>query len=1250
MGTTSLSDFTAHSAADAGFPRGAGEMAARIRAFDWGATPLGPIDGWPQSLKTVVGMLTAAPNPMVLLWGPEGVLIYNDGYARFAGQRHPELLGMGAREGWPEIADFNDGNIRRGLAGESWSLKDQELVLDRRGVPESAWLDLDYGPVPDESGHPAGVMVFVTETTDRVLADRAKSEVNERLDLALSAGRGVGTWDWDIVADRVVADARFAELYGVDPDQAERGAPIADFFTAIHPDDAVRVGQAIQETLDTGSTFRSEYRLVLPDGSIRWVAAEGRVIRGDNGKPVRLPGVSFDITDRRATDEALHESGRRLQLALDAADLGAFVWHPREDRSEADPRMMAMFGLAPDNDLTLTGALERSIHSEDAAPYAAAVQRALDPRGDGRLHYDLHVVWPDRSEHVVRITSQVHFVGGVPVTMTGTAQDVTEARAQEEALRRTEAHLRFLDSLSTTAQGAVDAAEILSIITRLTAEHMGASVVAYADMDEDQNGFTIRGDWAAPGSTSIVGHYDLAAFGKLAVQELGAGRPLIVNDNLKELAPEEAATFQGIGIAATVCMPLLKEGRLIALMAVHHAAPHVWTEEELTTIREVVTRSWAHVERVRAEAERRESESRYRTLFDTMDEGFCVIEFFDGPHGPDSDYIHVEANPAYAANAGIENVVGQTLREMVGDEAQSWVDRYGEVLRTGKPIRFEQELVATGRWLELSAFRIEPPERKQVAVLFQDLTARKTAEIALRELNADLEKQVAERVLERGTTWEVASDMLSVIDLTTGRFVRVNPAWQVGLGWDRQTLEGAAYADFVHPEDLGGSAEAFEAVRRGDPVLKFENRYRNAEGVWRWLSWTAVPESGKLYSSARDVTAEKEQAAALLQTQEALRQSQKMEAVGQLTGGIAHDFNNLLAGISGSLELLGKRLGEGRLNGMERYIDAAQGSAQRAASLTQRLLAFSRRQTLDPKPTDVNRLISGMEDLIRRTVGPDVEVEVVGAGGLWTTRIDASQLENALLNLCINGRDAMAPEGGRLTIETANKWLDDRAARHRDLLPGQYVSLCVTDTGTGMTPEVQAQVFDPFFTTKPLGQGTGLGLSMIHGFVRQSGGQVRIYSELGKGTTMCLYLPRYTGEMEIADEEGLAPVLHGGHGETVMVIDDEETVRMLVAEVLGDAGYHVLEAPDGPSGLEILRSDTRIDLLITDVGLPGGMNGRQVADAAREVRPDLKILFVTGYAENAAVGNGHLDPGMEVMTKPFVMAALGDKVREMIER
>ena len=411
--------------------------------------------------------------------------------------------------------------------------------------------------------------------------------------------------------------------------------------------------------------------------------------------------------------------------------------------------------------------------------------------------------------------------------------------------------------------------------------------------------------------------------------------------------------------------------------------------------------------------------------------------------------------------------------------------------------------------------------------------------------------------------------------------------------------------------------------------------------------------AASLEQQVADRTAERDQVwknsrDELVGAQEALRQSQKMEAVGQLTGGLAHDFNNLLAGISGSLEVIEALLVQGRLGNIERYIKMAQGSTRRAAALTQRLLAFSRRQTLDPRPTDINRLVSGMEDLIRRTVGPDVDVEVVGAGGLWLTRVDAPQLENALLNLCLNARDAMAPGGGRLTIETANKWLDERAAAERELSPGQYVSLCVTDTGTGMEPEVIRRAFDPFFTTKPLGEGTGLGLSMVYGFARQSGGQVRIYSELGHGTTMCIYLPRHLGPHDTTGGNEVLDVAEFGDGETVLVIEDEPTVRVLITDLLQENGYKPLAAADGATGLKILQSQVRIDLLITDVGLPGGMNGRQIADAARVSRPDLKVLFITGYAENAAVGNGHLEAGMAILTKPFVMADLVKKVRTMI--
>jgi signal transduction histidine kinase len=384
--------------------------------------------------------------------------------------------------------------------------------------------------------------------------------------------------------------------------------------------------------------------------------------------------------------------------------------------------------------------------------------------------------------------------------------------------------------------------------------------------------------------------------------------------------------------------------------------------------------------------------------------------------------------------------------------------------------------------------------------------------------------------------------------------------------------------------------------------------------------------------------------------EEALRQAQKMEAIGQLTGGIAHDFNNLLQGVVGSLHMLRSRAAAGRTADLGRYVDAALASADRAAALTHRLLAFARRQPLDPKPVDANRLVASLEDLVRRTAGPAIQVETVLAGGLWPTLCDPHQLENALLNLCINARDAM-PEGGRLTIETGNAHLDDAyVAAQRDVTPGQYVALCVTDIGTGMPPEVIARAFDPFFTTKPLGQGTGLGLSMVYGFAKQSNGHVRIYSEEGHGTTVKLYLPRHRGDVSAETGPGTRSLQpHAAAGETVLVVEDEAVVRLLVVEVLEELGYVPLEAVDAASGLRVLRSAARIDLLVTDVGLPGGMNGRQLADAARQIRPGLKVLFITGYAQNAAIGNGILEPGMAMLSKPFALDALGAKIRKMID-
>ena len=393
----------------------------------------------------------------------------------------------------------------------------------------------------------------------------------------------------------------------------------------------------------------------------------------------------------------------------------------------------------------------------------------------------------------------------------------------------------------------------------------------------------------------------------------------------------------------------------------------------------------------------------------------------------------------------------------------------------------------------------------------------------------------------------------------------------------------------------------------------------------------------------------RERSASLAATEAKLRQSQKMEAIGQLTGGLAHDFNNMLTGISGSLDMMRMRLAEGRTEDLDRYVALAAASARRAATLTHRLLSFSRRQILDSHATDVNRLVTGMDELVRRTLGSDVTLDVVPQAELWASLLDPSQLENALLNLCINARDAM-PAGGRLRIETANVRLDEEAGAELDLPVGHYVSLSVSDTGVGMTQEVVERAFDPFFTTKPIGMGTGLGLSMVHGFVQQSGGQVRIRSEPGAGTTVCIYLPRHDGRAEPACEVPAArPMPTSGRGGTVLLIEDEPSVRMLVTTLLEDLGYKAIQAVDGLAGLRVLQSRIPIDLLISDVGLPGNMNGRQVADAARSLRPELKVLLITGFAESRILREEHLDPGMHVMSKPFAMDLLATRINELVD-
>ncbi|TCP93789.1 PAS/PAC sensor hybrid histidine kinase [Sphingomonas sp. PP-CE-1A-559] len=544
------------------------------------------------------------------------------------------------------------------------------------------------------------------------------------------------------------------------------------------------------------------------------------------------------------------------------------------------------------------------------------------------------------------------------------------------------------------------------------------------------------------------------------------------------------------------------------------------------------------------------------------------------------------------------------------------------------------------------------------------------------------ERVLAERALrderERmGQMFAQAPTFMAMLRGPEHRFELTNPGYDKLVGHRKmlgrtvaEALPDAVEQGFLDLLDgVFASGDAFTArdmlyAVQAEPGGAIDDRYldfvyqpiRDATGavVGIFVEGADVTDRKRLERDLQSLNADLEQRVRdrtqeLVEAQEALRQAQKMEAVGQLTGGIAHDFNNLLQGITGSLEIVQRRITQGRVSELDRFITGATTAANRAASLTHRLLAFSRRQPLDPRPVKVNPLVTSLEDLLRRTTGEQIELETVLGAGLWTTLCDPNQLENSLLNLVINARDAM-PHGGKLTIETCNAHLDDHfAASQRDVRPGHYVCICVSDTGTGMSADTIAKAFEPFFTTKPIGQGTGLGLSMIYGFARQSEGYARIYSELGQGTTIKLYLPRHYGE---AEQDEALPGLTQDHvtdaGEIVLVVEDDSVVRALIVEVLGELGYQAIEAHDGPAGLERLRTMERVDLLVTDIGLPG-LNGRQVADAGRALRPGLRVLFMTGYAENAALASGFLEPGMSMITKPFAMEALATQIRTMIE-
>jgi PAS domain S-box-containing protein len=918
------------------FLQGGGQLAQIIATHNWGATPLGPIDAWPQSLKTAIALILRSPVPIVTLWGEQGVMIYNDGYSVFAAGRHPASLGANVREAWPEVAEFNDHVLKVCLAGGTLAYVEQELTLHRSGKPEQVWMNLDYSPLVDEQGTPVGVMVVVVETTAKVKAERRLRNEGERLRTMFEQAPGFMTMLSGPEHVFTLANRAYSELIGHRP---LLGLPL---------------------------------RQALPEAETQGFAA---------------------LLDQ------LYASGE-----------------------------------------TWSGAAVP--FSIDATGQAPARERFLD-----------FVYQPVRDDNGAVLGI---FVQGADVTDRVMAENLV--RASEDTFR----------TLAQTMPNQV---------------------------------------WASGADGSLDWFND-------QVYRYSGTRPGDLDDN-----------------------------------------------------------RWASI-------------------------------------------VHPDDMAAASASWIAAVATGQTyeteFRIRRADGAWRWH------LVRALPIVDDNGVVQ--RWVGTNT----------------DIQDQKST-------TAMLQRQVEERTAERDRMWQYATDVMMVAE-HEGWITAINPAFTRLLGWEPAEIVGTSLYTLVHPDDMAATTAEMASLAGGAHTFKFENRTRRKGGGYAILSWTAAPDQRFIHAVGRDMTAERATAEEMRRTALALQQSQKMEAIGKLTGGVAHDFNNLLQVISGNLQLLGGDVAGNAV--AERRVENALAGVTRGAKLASYLLAFGRRQALDPRVVKIGRFIGAMEDMLRRSLGEEIEVETVISGGLWNTLVDTAQVENAVLNLCINARDAM--EGvGKLTIEVGNAMLDDAyASAHPELSAGQYVMIAVSDTGSGMSAEVLEQAFDPFFSTKPEGKGSGLGLSMVYGFARQSGGHVKIYSELGNGTTVKLYLPR---SMDVEDAP-LPPETRAvvGGSETILVAEDDDGVRATVVELLSGLGYRVLKASDAASALSIVDSGMPIDLLFTDVVMPGALRSPDLARKARERQPGMAVLFTSGYTENAIVHGGRLDAGVDLLGKPYTREALARKVRHVL--
>ncbi len=917
-------------------------------------------------------------------------------------------------------------------------------------------------------------------------------------------------------------------LYGLPADVTPT---FADMRGQVHPEDSEAAAAAFDRAIagEAPNYRRPPHPAPRRHDVVDRGARRSRA-RAD-GTALRMVGITQDVTARRAAEVQLELSRELLRLATEAAEVGTWELDLTTDVLTWPARTKAMFGLAPDAPCSMAD-FYSGLHPDDRAATTEAFAAALDPAI--RSVYDVEYRVIRRNDGAIRwlaAKGKGLFVGDRCVRAIGTAIDITRNR-------RNARHQAVLLALSDRIRELNDPDAIQAAAAAVLGRELGANRVGYSQVGDDDDRVRISTPYSHQ-AEPLEGEFSLASFGRELIAVNRAGTTIAIPDVTVDRRVDQAM-WQGIGVRGLISVPLIRDGHLRASLFVMCTGIGSWEQDDVALVEAVAARTWDAVERARAEAESHVSEARLRAVIAAAPVGLIFAAAPDGRiTGGNARAAEMLGHPLLPSS----NVAA--YRDYVSFHDDGRQVESGEYpLARALAGEERPELEALYRrgdgkdtYLRFVAAPVRGPEGAIAGgvVATLDIDRERRAELALRDLNATLERRVEERTQE------------------------------------------------------------------------------------------------------------------LFAAEEALRQAQKMDAVGQLTGGIAHDFNNMLAVVLGSLELLSRRLPEDDLRA-RRYVEAATDGARRATTLTQRLLAFSRRQPLQPEPIDVNRLVAGMSDLLRGSIGGGIHLESVLAAGLWLVHADPNQLENVILNLAINARDAMAGEG-RVTIETANAYLDERYVEGEiGVTAGQYVQIAVTDTGCGMPREVISKAFDPFFTTKTVGKGTGLGLSQVYGFVKQSGGHVKIYSEVGIGTTVKLYLPRLVGGSVPVVEPVVehAPV-GGDHHELILVVEDEPGVRAVTVEALNVLGYRVLEADGAVAALRLLEAHPNVALLFTDIVMPE-VNGARLAEAARAMRPGLKVLFTTGYTRNAVVHNGVVDPGVDLLGKPFTFEALAAKVRSVLDQ